>query len=82
MKIVYYFYCRKRSLGQGNIFTGVCLSTGGGDSMMSLPVWLPGPVLLLGGSASRRVCLQGGLQPGWGSLPLGGGLGRPPQSET
>ena len=26
----FYFYRPKRSFGQGNIFTGVCLSTGGG----------------------------------------------------
>ena len=38
----------KQSLGQGNIFTGVCLSTGG-LCMMSLPVWLPGPIFLPGG---------------------------------
>ena len=36
------------SLGQGNIFTGVCLSIGG-LCMVSLPVWLSGPMFLLGG---------------------------------
>ena len=40
--------------------------------MMSLPVWLPGPMFLLGG------CLkEGGLPPG--GMPLGGGM--PPDSE-
>ena len=40
----------KRSFGQGNIFTGVCLSTWvGGLCMMLLPVWLPGPMFLRGG---------------------------------
>ena len=60
---------RKRSLGQGNIFTGVCLSTGGSSSGGSLcPGW----------SLSRGVYIQGGLCPirdlcpggslSWGSL--------------
>ena len=37
----------KQSFGQGKMFTGVCLSTGG-LRMMSLPVWLPGPMFLTG----------------------------------
>ena len=38
---------RKGSFGQGNIFTDVCLSTGGGGvCMMSPPVWLPGVMFL------------------------------------
>ena len=41
------FTARKRSLGQGNVFTPVCLFTGGGG----LPT---------GGSESEGVCLQGG----------------------
>ena len=40
------FTSRKRSLGQGNVFTGVCLSTEGG---------LPGSLSLEGG-----VYIQGG----------------------
>ena len=40
---------RKRSLGQGNIFTRVCHSVHGEGSPMSLASWLPGPILLLGG---------------------------------
>ena len=46
------FTARKHSLGQGNIFTGVSviLSMGGEGvlCMMSLPVWLPSPMHLLG----------------------------------
>ena len=39
---------RKRSLGQANLFTPICqsfCSGGGGLCMMSLPVWLPGPMV-------------------------------------
>ena len=43
------------SLGQGNIFTGVCLSIGG-LCMVSLPVWLSGPMFLLGASLSLVPC--------------------------
>ena len=76
------FTARTRSLGQSNIFTGICLSTRGSFCMMSLPVWLPGPMLLLGGicawshvpsrgvSVQRVVSVQGGLCPG-GSLSRG-----------
>ena len=46
---------RKRSLGQGNVFTNVCHSVHRGV-MMSLPVWLSGPVFLLGGG----LCPGGG----------------------
>ena len=48
------FTVRKRSWGQGNIFTGVCLSTGRG-------VGFPACITchMTGGSASRGVCLQG-----------------------
>ena len=46
---------------QGNIFTGVCLSKGGGHCMMSFPAWLPGPMFLPGGhSLPRGVSVQGG----------------------
>ena len=31
------FTARKRSLGQGNMFTGVCLSTGGGGLVEGVP---------------------------------------------
>ena len=40
---------RKRSLGQGNMFTGVCLSTGGVPG--------PGGCLLWGGACSGGRCL-------------------------
>ena len=64
------FTARKRSFRQGNVFTGVCLSTGGRDlCMMLLPVLLTGPMFLLGGlslvpcSFGGCLCLgdQGGL---------------------
>ena len=54
----------KRSLGQGNIFTGVCRSfcpQGGGLCMMSLPVWLPGPMFLPGVSVTCSIFLPGSL---------------------
>ena len=73
---------RKRSLGQSNVFTGMCHSVhGGGLCMMSLPLWLTGPMFLQGGSLSLVPCsfqVGGGLCPG-GSLSKGGSLSvRPP----
>ena len=60
-----HFYARKRSLGQGNVFTCVCHSVHGGLSRMSLPVWLPGPMFLsMGVSVQRRVSVQDDLCPG------------------
>ena len=53
---------RKRSLGQGNVFTRVCHSVHRGEGalcMISLPVWLPGPMFLPGG-----LCL-------WSHVPSG-----------
>ena len=61
---------RKRSLGQGNIFTCMCQSfcsqgRGAGLCMMSLPVWLTGLMFLLGDLClcshvpSRVVSVQG-----------------------
>ena len=65
----------KRSLRQGNIFTDVCQSfCSGGLCMMSLPVWLRGPMFLPGGSLSRLVSVQVGLCSG--SLCPGGSLSR------
>ena len=58
------FTTRKRNLGQGNIFTGVCHSLcpqRGGLCMMSLPVWLPGPMFHLGGLCLVPCAFQGGL---------------------
>ena len=43
------FTTRKRSLGQGNILTGVCLSTGGGGSLYDV-TYYPGGVSVRGGS--------------------------------
>ena len=44
-----------RSLRQGNVFTLVCVILfTGGLCMMSLPVWLPGPMFF------RGVLVQGG----------------------
>ena len=46
--IVFLVTAQKQSLGQGNVFTGVCLSEGGDLYMMSIPVWLPDSMFLLG----------------------------------
>ena len=61
---------RKRSLKQGNVFTGVCLSTGAG---VGFPACTRGSAS--GVSANRRV--GGGLHPGRSTYRVGG-LGRPP----
>ena len=55
------FAARKQGLGQGNIFTGVYLSTGG-LCMMSLPVQ--------GASVQERVSVQGSLSGGFLSRGL------------
>ena len=84
------FTIRKRSLGQGNTFPGVCLSTKG-LCIMSPDVWLPGPLFLLGESLSigaglcpgdqcpkRGLCPRGSLSAGisvhGGDLCPGGSL--------
>ena len=60
---------RKRSLGQGNMFTGVCLSTGGVPGW-GVGVWVPGP---RGVSGPGGGAWSGG--PGLGGhLVRGGGL--------
>ena len=78
---------RKRSLGQGNIFTGVCLSTGGVPAPGGC--LLPGGCLVQeGGVWSWRGCLllEGGCS--GGCLLLGGCLvwgvpgGDPPRTAT
>ena len=52
----------KRSLEQGNVFTGVCLSTGGlCDVTSCLAAWSHIPS---GGSLSRGVCVRGSLSRG------------------
>ena len=64
---------RKRSLGQGNIFTGVCLSTGGVPG--------PGGCLVLGGAWSRG--RGGAWSRGRGVPAPGGGVpGGDPQTAT
>ena len=52
----------KLSLGQGNVFTGVCqlFCSGGSLCMMSLPVWLIGPMFLPGVSVSGPMFVPGG----------------------
>ena len=58
---------RKRSLGQGNMFTGVCLSTGG-------VCMVPGGAWSLGGSMVPEGCMvlgEGMHGPG-GCMVLGG----------
>ena len=87
-KSKFIFTAHKRSLGQGNVFTGMCQSFcsqgAGGLCMMSLSVWLTGlgvsvsgPMFLLEGSLSRG-SLSGGCLPGR-DLP---GQRPPPQTET
>ena len=55
---------RKRSVEQGNIFTSVCLCPQRGLHMMSLPVWLPGPVFLLRGLCPGGFLSNGSLSRG------------------
>ena len=52
----------KLSLGQGNVFTGVCqlFCSGGSLCMMPLPVWLTGPMFLPGVSVSGPMFVPGG----------------------
>ena len=61
-------YNPQRSFGQSNIFTGMSQSFcpwGGGLPMMSLPTWVPGPMLLLGRGVSA-----------WSHVPSGESLSR------
>ena len=60
------FTARKRSLGQGNVFTGICLSTGGGLASQNQKLHDQGA-----SASSRGVCIRRGLHPGRG-------LDRPP----
>ena len=74
------FTAHKRSLGQGNVFTDVCLSTGGRGSASRGSASVGEGVCIQGGrgSASKRgdVCIQrgwargGGLHQGVGQTPL------------
>ena len=62
----------ERSLGQSNVFTHMCHSVHGGRGlcMLSLPVWLTGPMFLLGRESLSLVpcSFQGGLCPGCGGV--------------
>ena len=80
----------KQRLGQGNVFTPVCLFTGGGGSArVSASRGLPKQVCLgrsfaSGQPAFREVCIQGEESPSKGSLPgegvyLGGSASRASQ---
>ena len=62
------FTVRKKSFGQGNVFRSVCHSIHwrGGLCMMSLSIWLSGPMFLLGG-----LCPGGSLFWERGSLSRG-----------
>ena len=54
------FTAHKRSLGQGNAFRSVYRLC-----MISFPIWLPGPMFLLGGgSLSRGFLSKGGVSVG------------------
>ena len=79
------YYLLQTKLQEGNVFTPVCQSfcsqRRGDLCMMSLPVWLPGPMFLLGVSVSRSMFLLGGLC--LGGLPDRDSPGqRPPWTET
>ena len=81
MTIKNIFAKRKQSLGQGNVFIGVCLSMGVGfpacitRHITSIQGDLPPGGLHLGGLHPEGamppggVCISGGLHPGAGSLP-------------
>ena len=64
------FTAHKRSLGQGNMFTGVCLSTVGGAWSQGGGAWSQGEVHGPGGAWSQGVhgpggCLVETPVPGW-----------------
>ena len=79
--ILFIVTARKRSLGQGNVFTGVCLSTGGVPAPRG---WSGlGGCLLLGecacsegGACSGGACSWGGAAPGGVPAPGGAYSGR------
>ena len=62
-----HFYQPQRSCGQGNVFTGVCLSTGGGRVSASVHAGMPYPP-------------RWRNPPGWRTPPPG--PGRPPRMEN
>ena len=76
-------YHLQTKLREGNVFTGVCLFTGG-LYMMSLPVWLPDLMLLEGVSVlgvCQRVSMKG-CSIFMGSTSNRDHLDRDPQTET
>ena len=86
----YNITAHKRSLGQGNVFTGVCLSTGGrgvGFPVCTQVTWPGGGGSAYGGDGvciqGSGICIQGRSHPGGGGLPTGGpsasrGIGQTP----
>ena len=75
------FTTRKRSLGQGNMFTGVCLSTGGMVWSWGVPAWggaCSGGMPALGRCLLRRVVPAPGGACSRGVCSLGGAWWRPP----
>ena len=75
LKPEFHINARERSFEQGNVFTGVCLSTGGGLSPVgkgpaSRGVCLQGGGLHPRGLQQGEVCIQGGLHPGGWQTPL------------
>ena len=64
------FTTRKRSLGQGNVFTPVCHSVHGREVLVGLPACITGRMTSMGGSAYRGVCIGGGAYRGVGQTPL------------
>ena len=60
------FTARKRSLGQGIVFTGLCLSTGGGGAWSCGVEGVPAP--------GRGACSGGVPAPGGGWVPALGSL--------
>ena len=72
-----YCYRRKRSFGQGNIFTSVCHSVLG----VGFPACITGHMT---GVFIQGVCIQEGVEQNRLGLPTEGGLGRlpPPPRDT
>ena len=72
------YYARKRSMGKEMLSQVFFCPLGGGFCMMSLGVWLPGPMFFLGGVSIPCPCsFQGGVSAS-GGLPTGVWLDRPP----
>ena len=59
------------------LLASVILSTGGGGlCVMSLPVWLPGPMFLPGGVSVSGPMFLLGIRCFWSHVPSGGSLSR------